>query len=140
MTHEYDDIINLPHPTSKVHPRLSMYQRAAQFAPFAALTGHDSAIKETARLTGDKAELSEQEKSILDAKMRILIDNIKEHPYIKVTHFVRDIKKKGGEYKTVDGFIKKWDDLSQTMTLDCGTEIESSSIADIQSNIFPDTI
>lgn len=74
--HEYDDIIDLPHPTSRKHPRMSLHDRAAQFAPFAALTGHEAAIKETARLTDRKAELSDEMIAELNDQINIIRDNI----------------------------------------------------------------
>ena len=98
--HEYDDIIDLPHPTSRKHPRMSLHDRAAQFAPFAALTGHEAAIKETARLTDRKAELSDEMIAELNDQINIIRDNIGTDQIIAVTYFVPDEKKSGGEYMT----------------------------------------
>ena len=88
--HEYDDIIDLPHPTSRKHPRMSLHDRAAQFAPFAALTGHEAAIKETARLTDRKAELSDEMIAELNDQINIIRDNIGTDQIIAVTYFVPD--------------------------------------------------
>ena len=99
----YDDIINLPCPTSPRHPRMPRADRAAQFAPFAALTGYDSAIDETARLTDEKIDISEDMREKLDRKQSFLTEIIDEQPEITVTYFVPDNRKAGGEYKTVTG-------------------------------------
>ena len=85
MSGPYDDIIQLPHPTSARHPRMSFSGRAAQFSPFAALSGHSAALAETARLTDRQIELSDDDKAVLDQKQRILLEHIKEQPEIAVT-------------------------------------------------------
>lgn len=100
---KYDDIINLPHHVSTKHQRLSMEQRAAQFAPFAALTGYGDAIKETARITEDRIELDDEEKIKLDNKLKKIQNNISNKPKVIVTYFVPDIRKSGGEYITKVG-------------------------------------
>lgn len=105
--HKYDDIINLPHPVSKKHPQMSFKNRAAQFSPFAALTGYEGQIKEEARLTHEKIELSENEKAQLDQKFQIVKLRLSEHPYVSITHFTPDTHKTGGEYVTSTGAIKK---------------------------------
>ena len=89
----YDDIINLPHQVSSIRPRMSAHDRAAQFSPFAALTGYDAEIKETARLTGEKQELDEYRAARIDTCLQILIDNADERPTISVTYFLLDEKK-----------------------------------------------
>ena len=95
MKDQYDDIINLPHHVSKTRPQMSMLDRAAQFSPFAALTGYDAAIKETGRLTDEKVNLSEEEKEALDRKQQILLEKLADHPAITVIFFVPDEKKIG---------------------------------------------
>ena len=85
MSGPYDDIIHLPHPTSPKHPRMSTHDRAAQFAPFAALSGHSAALVETARLTGRRVELDEDAKAELDLKQQILTEYISERPWVAVT-------------------------------------------------------
>ena len=96
----YEDIINLPHHISSKRPQMSMLDRAAQFSPFAALTGYDDAIHETGRLTDEKIDLSEEEKEALDRKQQILMERLCDHPALTVTYFVPDPKKSGGAYVT----------------------------------------
>ena len=96
----YDDIINLPHPVSKNHPQMPLRDRAAQFAPFAALTGHDAAIKETARLTDERLELSEEAIAQLNERINIIRNNIGIEQKISITYFIPDEKKAGGSYVT----------------------------------------
>lgn len=91
--HAYDDIIDLPNPTSRKHPRMPLYDRAAQFSPFVALTGHDAAIKETARLTTDKLELSEDTIAKLNEQLNMINENIGAEPFVEITYFVPDDKK-----------------------------------------------
>jgi hypothetical protein len=129
---EYDDIINLPHQVSKVHPQMSMMNRAAQFAPFAALTGHSAAIEETARLTDTQQELAEEDSDALNQKMIYLREVINEHPTITITFFEPDKKKTGGKYKSIEGQLKNIDDYNQSIVLKSGEIIPLKSILDIQ--------
>ena len=103
---KYGDILNLPHHQSKVHPQMSIYDRAAQFSPFAALTGHEAAIKETARLTEEQVELDEDKQEELNEKLQTLIAYATEHPTVSVTYFKPDDKKTGGEYVTATGIFR----------------------------------
>ena len=128
---KYDDIINLPHHVSKKHPQMSLSARAAQFAPFAALTGHENAIKETARLTEKRVELDEQEKAILDYKMKEIKRNILLNPLVKITYFIPDEKKDGGEYVIIEGHIKKIDNNKHLIILEENIEIPMSEIIHI---------
>ena len=96
--HKYDDIIMLPHHVSKRHPQMSPLNRAAQFSPFAALTGHEDAIQETARLTDSFVEMDESRKSQLDGQLGLIRDNLDAQPEIEVTYFQPDEKKSGGAY------------------------------------------
>lgn len=105
--HRYDDIIDMPHHTSTKHPQMSLYDRAAQFAPFAALTGHDMAIKETARVTDKKVELDEYAKEKLNDKLQIIRDTIHSNTEVTITYFVPDEKKAGGAYHSFAGCVKK---------------------------------
>lgn len=127
--HRYDDIINLPHHVSPKHPQMSMRNRAAQFSPFAALTGHDEAIAEAGRLTEAKVELDEDTMSILDAKLHEIRENIKAMPEITVTWFTADGKKEGGHYSSVAAHVKKIDDDRRRLIMTDGLEI---SIEDIR--------
>ena len=129
---DYDDIINLPHHVSKVHPQMSMMNRAAQFAPFAALTGHSAAIEETARLTDEQQELAEEDSDALNQKMAYLREVINEHPTITITYFEPDKKKAGGKYKSIEGQLQNIDDYGQAIVLKSGVSIPFVSILDIQ--------
>lgn len=124
----YDDIINLPHPTSAKHPRMPMADRAAQFQPFQALSGYGSAIQETARVTGERAELTEDEKAILDEKLRYLLETGGDAIF---TYFRPDQKKKGGAYVDAVGAVKKIDLLEGQLFLESGTVIPIEDILEI---------
>ena len=113
MSGKYDDIINLSHPTSKKHPRMPIRDRAAQFAPFAALVGYDDAVEETARVTDEMVEQSDEMKAVIDEKLRYLSERIGEMPTILVTYFLPDSKKSGGEYKIFEGRLKHLDDYNK---------------------------
>ncbi len=125
----YDDIINLPHPTSPRHPRMPMIDRAAQFTPFQALTGYGAAIQETARITGEKVELTEEEKAVLDEKLRFLADTGNEAAF---TYFQPDGRKSGGAYVTALGAMKKLDPLVGRLTLTDGTAIPIEDILEVE--------
>lgn len=133
-THIYDDIINLPHPTSQKHPRMSLYDRAAQFSPFAALTGHDAAIKETARFTEKQTEQSEDLISRLNEKLQIISDNPRTE--ITVTYFVPDERKVGGAYVSHTGIVKKIDDYEYALVMEDRTVIPISQISEIECSLF----
>lgn len=109
MTKTYDDIIHLPHHVSTTHPHMAAIDRAAQFSPFAALTGYDAAIKETARLTDKRVELDEAMKEALSNKLQMVADRLKKRPEIAITYFQPDGKKNGGAYVTVINTVKKID-------------------------------
>lgn len=134
--HKYDDIIDLPHHVSATRPRMSMIDRAAQFSPFAALTGYDAAIKETGRLTDRRIELSEDERIVLDRKQQILLDHICDRPEVTITYFVPDERKSGGAYVTVTGQVKKVDEFERLLILTDGTKIPLDDILDIGSELF----
>ena len=109
MKSDYSDIIHLPHHVSKTHPQMSMHDRAAQFSPFAALTGYDSAILETARLTEEKITLNEDMQELLDIKFQQLLEHLSEKPLISITFFCPDKRKQGGSYVSASGTVKKLD-------------------------------
>ena len=136
MTGPYDDIINLPHPTSTKHPRMPISDRAAIFSPFAALTGHAAAIQETARLTDQRIELDEDTKAELDRKQKILMDYIADQPEVTITWFCPDEKKSGGAYVVTMGRLKKVDDVVGTLKLADETTIPLNEIVDLQCNLF----
>lgn len=131
---KYDAIINLPHHVSKTRPRMTMYQRAAQFAPFAALTGHSEALCETARLTQQAKELSDSECDNLNRQIALLLAHIQEHPHVCITHFVPDPYKTGGSYVTHSGILSKWDEYEHIFTFDDGTRIPAGTIVCIHYN------
>lgn len=136
MSGPYDDIIYLPHHVSEKHPQMSQENRAAQFSPFAALTGHGAAIQETARLTNERIEPSENMIADLDRKLRELNDKISEHPEIVVTYFQADEKKNGGTYVTISGALKKVDNYEGTIVLMDNKKIAIQDILDVQSEIL----
>ena len=128
MNGPYDDIIDLPHPTSERHPRMSMANRAAQFSPFAALTGYEAAVKETARLTDSKAELTEEEKVVLDAKLQLLVAGMEA----SFVYCQQDNKKEGGTYLTAAGMVKRIDSCAREVILADGQKIFVDDIIGIQ--------
>ena len=138
MKHPYDDILHLPHPTSKNHPRMSIQERAAQFSPFAALTGHAAAIAETARLTARKMELDEDTRAELDRRQAILLEHIDQQPEVTVTWFAPDEKKDGGAYVTTTGRLKKIDQVERILVLTDGTRIPLEDVANLKSACFGD--
>ena len=135
-TEKYSDIIHLPRPVSEKHPRMPMLDRAAQFSPFAALTGYEEAIYETGRLTEEKTELGEEEKAILDRKQRLLLEKLYERPALTVTFFVPDEKKSGGRYVTKTGNLKRIDLIQRWMLLTDGTKIPLEDVMSIESKLF----
>ena len=127
----YDDIIDLPHPTSEKHPRMPLANRAAQFAPFAALTGYEALIRETARLTGRRVELDEQQTEELDRRLTVLEARIRqeeEPPEITLTYFLPDRLKVGGEYVTETVRVRRLDPVFRLMELSDRRLIEIGDI------------
>ncbi len=135
MNDLYDDIIHLPHHVSERHPQMSMYNRAAQFAPFAALTGHNAAITEAARLTEAEQELSESDAEVLNRKLTYL-QSLDEKPTISVTYFVPDDKKEGGSYHTATGIVKSVEPDKGVLQFEDGTGIPVIRIKDIDGECF----
>ena len=134
--HNYDDIINMEHHVSKKHPPMSLYARSSQFAPFAALTGYEDAVKETARETIEQIDIDDEIKCILDSKIQILTEQIKNKPEVSITYFLHDLKKDGGAYITIEGIVKKIDTYNQNIILADKTEISINDIIDISGEIF----
>jgi len=128
----YEDIIHLPHHTSLTRPRMSMLERAAQFSPFAALSGHDAAIKETARVTGDAVELDEERKAALNQKLCAVMARLAEKPQITVTYFQPDEKKAGGTYISLSGSVKKVDAYHGIIVFTDHTVIPMDAIYEIE--------
>lgn len=127
----YDDIINLPNPTLKKHPRMSLYDRAAQFSPFAALTGHDAAIQETARLTDEKMELDDDTLNRLNEQLNIIRNHIGTNESVSITYFVPDDRKSGGAYVTHSGTVKKIDEYERVVVMSDKTRIPIEQISEI---------
>ena len=128
---KYEDIIHLPHHISQRRPRMPISDRAAQFSPFAALTGHDAAVKETARLTDEWIELTESRKESVNRQLQKVKEDIDEHPSIAVTYFVHDERKSGGEYVTMTGKVKKINEYERIILLEDETVIPIDMILDI---------
>lgn len=140
MIPSYDDIIYRPHPTSTGHPRMPLSARAAQFAPFSALTGYGAALVETARLTEQRVELTQDELSELDRRQQILISHINEHPEVTVTWFRPAERKEGGKYITTTGNLKRIDAVQRTMRLLDGTVIPLDDIIHLKNTSFFDLL
>lgn len=132
----YDDIISLPHHISTVHPHMPALDRAAQFSPFAALTGYEAAITETARLTDTKIELDTDKKAELDDRLQLIRDYILMEPEITITYFIPDAQKEGGSYLQAAGAVKKLDDTEHKVIMKNGTVIPINEICEIDGSIF----
>ena len=142
--HRYDDIINLPHPVSSVHPQMPLMDRAAQFSPFAALTGHEAAIRETERLTDEWVELDEDRKELLDEKLQMIREYLsgRKHeqgsrgeypsPEFTFTYFQPDEKKSGGAYVSISGRVRKIDEFGHHVILEDGTALAIEHIFSIE--------
>ena len=140
MSGKYDDIIHLPHPTSKKYPRMSVRDRAAIFSPFSALSGHGAAIAETARLTDQRMELNEDAKVELDRRQAVLLEHIGEQPEVTVTWFRPDDRKEGGIYVTTVGLAKKIDEFKRILSMVSGQKIVLDDIVQIESQLFYDLL
>ena len=131
-THKYDDIIHLPHHVSRIHPQMSMEDRAAQFSPFAALTGYEAAVKETARLTDDREELDEDEKTRLNAQLQKISARLQEQPEVMVTYFAPDERKTGGARQTYRGRLRKIDRNRKMLIMVDQTELPIENLLNIE--------
>lgn len=132
ISHEYDDILNLPHHVSSERPHMPMIDRAAQFSPFAALTGYDAAIIETARLTDAKRELSEEQKEVIGKQLLALQSRLKTDSHVSVTYFVPDSRKAGGAYKTITGAARKVDEALGVLEMRSGVTIPFDDIIGVE--------
>ena len=133
---KYDEIMGLPHHVSRTRPQMPMSDRAAQFAPFAALTGYDSAIKETGRLTDEKIELDEEALTTLDMKYQFLMDALDDEPEVTITYFQPDERKAGGKYVSATGTVKKVDDFERRITMRDGAKIPMDNVLSIDGELF----
>lgn len=136
MKDNYEDIIHLPHPVSRKHPQMSMENRAAQFAPFAALTGFHASIEEAARYTDNQVELDESRYLILNRKIHILIAHLSEKPQVSISYFVQDSNKEGGFYKVISGAVKNIDDYKHEIIMSNGLHIQLKDIIEIEGELF----
>lgn len=134
--HRYDDIIHLPRFVSQGRKHMSMHDRAAQFAPFAALSGYDDSIRETARLTDTEAELSESALADLDRKLRIIADHIREKPLVTIRYFIEDEKKEGGRYENITFNAVSVDAVNRQLTAADKQRYQIDHIADIDSELI----
>ena len=136
MNGKYDEIMGLPHHISKTRPQMPMSDRAAQFAPFAALTGYDAAIKETGRLTDERIELDVEALSALDMKYQLLMEALDEAPEVTITYFQPDERKAGGKYVLAVGAVKKIDDFERRITMQDGAKIPMDDVLSIEGELF----
>lgn len=133
---KYDDMVYMQNPTPTCKPRMSLHDRAAQFSPFAALTGYEDAVEETARLTDTRLELSEDMKTILNEKMQMILDNAENEPIVTITYFVPDIKKSGGAYVDVTGIVKEIDEYERCIVMTDKKKIPIEQIREISGELF----
>ena len=138
MSTPYDDIINHPHHVSRNHPPMPMYDRAAQFSPFAALVGHEDAIGETARLTEQRIEPDEQAAAELNRRLSLLKSRLAELPEVTIGYFVPDCRKRGGAYATVSGKVVKISPSERTITLSGGETIAIADVTAVNGEMFAD--
>ena len=132
MNNRYDEIMGLPHHVSTTRPQMPMSDRAAQFAPFAALTGYEPAIKETGRLTNERIELDEEALAALDRKYQLLMDTLDDTPEVTIIYFQPDERKAGGQYVSATGTVKKVDTFGRRILLQDGTRIPLDSVFDLR--------
>ena len=139
MSGNYDDIIALPHPEPRTHPRMSLHDRAAQFSPFAALTGHSAAIAETGRLTDSRITLDESEMARVDDALQRLRELLPQAPAVSITYFVPDERKAGGSYQTITGAVRRIDTVNGVLLLTDQRAIPIPDILDvaIQKDALP---
>lgn len=136
MSSTYDDLLNLPHHTSAVQPAMPMQNRAAQFAPFAALVGYDAIIRETARLTDEKADLDESIKAELNEKLRLLLELLPQQPEVTITYFQPDGRKAGGSYRTVTKIVRKYRSIDNMLIMMDGAQIPVNEIVSLEGSCF----
>lgn len=135
---KYDEIINIQHFDPVNHKRMSIMERAAQFSSFAALTGYSESVKETARLTKGKKELSEDMKNEIDMKLQLIMDHLDEKPEVSVIYFIKDKKKSGGDYSEYKGVIRRIDVVNGKIIFMDKTTIDLNNIVDITCGFIRD--
>ena len=132
----YEDIVDLPHHVSRKHPQPTMADRAARFAPFAAITGYEEMVLEEARITDDRIELDENSKAALNEKLNMILEFIDEQPEVSITYFEPDKRKAGGAYVTVTGTVKRIDEYEHLVIMTDGKKINIDDIYNLQSELF----
>lgn len=137
---KYDDIINHPHFQSIKRPHMSNHDRAAQFAPFATLTGYDESVREAARWTDEKIELGDVRTEAVNKRLNFLVEHLGEMPYVVITHFIPDAKKAGGSYQTAEGQLKKVDEYEHRIVFTDKRMISFDDILNIECDLFPDDL
>ncbi len=132
IRNKYDDIIDMPHHVSETHPQMSRHDRAAQFSPFAALTGYEDAVEEAGRLTNRRIVPDEEKAALLDRTMMEILENISFHPLIHAVYFIPDTRKSGGRYAEYTGCIRTFNEYDKILIFEDGTKIAVSDIYDIE--------
>ena len=132
----YEDIVDLPHHVSRKHPQPTMADRAARFAPFAAITGYEEMVLEEARVTDDRIEMDESSKAALNEKLNMILEFLDEQPEVSITYFEPDKRKAGGAYITVTGTVKRIDEYEHLVIMTDGKKINIDEIYNLQSELF----
>ena len=132
----YEDIVDLPHHVSKKHPQPTMADRAARFAPFAAITGYEEMVLEEARVTDERIEMDESSKAALNEKLNMILEFIDEQPEVSITYFEPDKRKAGGAYITVTGTVKRIDEYEHLVIMTDGKKINIDDIYNLQGELF----
>ena len=138
MNHPYEDMLSLPRPVSTAHPPMPLIDRAAQFSPFAALSGYEAAIREAARLTEPAVELAEDAAAALDEKLRLLTERLAQRPLVTVTWFEPDAKKEGGAFRVFTGRLRRVDRAGGLLLFEGGRRLPLAAVRGLESEIFPD--
>lgn len=132
----YEDIVDLPHHVSRKHPQPTVADRAARFAPFAAITGYEEMVLEEARVTDERIEMDESSKAALNEKLNMILEFIDEQPEVSITYFEPDKRKAGGAYVTVTGTVKRIDEYEHLVIMTDGKKINIDEIYNLQSELF----
>ena len=132
----YEDIVDLPHHVSRKHPQPTVADRAARFAPFAAITGYEEMVLEEARVTDVRIEMDESSKAALNEKLNMILEFIDEQPEVSITYFEPDKRKAGGAYITVTGTVKRIDEYEHLVIMTDGKKINIDDIYNLQGELF----
>ncbi len=137
VSDKYDDIIELEHHVSDSRPHMTAHDRAAQFSPFAALTGFDDAVQESGRLTARRIEPDDEAKEELDEKLRLIMEKQNEHPTVTAVFFLADAKKEGGGYESAEGSVKLVDERERALVFENGISLPIDDIISLSGSVFP---